>query len=255
MNEEQRNEQQPATDVTAPDRIIITDPSRQTTTVAPTGTEATGPHLVITDSADTQVPKEVFDQAKRLARQELQLEFDQSLKKKFQELEEQNKMAISEAIDQWKKKQEPPTPQDIQKLLEGDAPEFKVSLKVNGESQVFTIHELPARVEKQFLRMLREELMQHMGLIAGLTVDLLKGQADDKLKTVLQAIEPVTGVISKTTSLILTNSQENGSGKEITPEQVDGSLSLTKQLQLLTAQVEANRVRDFFSYAFRLRGL
>lgn len=202
----------------------------------------------------------------------LQAELDQHLEKFPQEQRDVIRDAISEntrlisekmktqnhemmtlAVEEWKKSQEPPSAEDVQKLLDGEAPVFLVKFEIKGQKKSFRIRELPARVEKQVIRMMKDILTPKLGLLGQLTTELLEGTVTDKVTAFFEILEPATGLVSETVALVLTHSQD---GEEpaikYSADDVDENLSLQKQILVLNAQMAANRLRDFFSHVSRL---
>jgi hypothetical protein len=156
---------------------------------------------------------------------------------------EENKKAIDAAMEEIQKKLKPPTQEEIQKLLNQELMEFTVT--VGGtEKRKFTIVELPQAVEKKMVRVIRDRLVPIATEISALTMNLLQGDAADKLVKLMSTFEPALGVMTDLCVIVL---NPYGDDKEVTLEWVEKNLTSQRILSIVVAQFECNRMRDFFS--------
>ena len=168
-------------------------------------------------------------------------------------LSTQNKEIMTKAIEEWKASQEPPSAEDVQKMLDGESPTFQVILELRGQKKSFRIRELSAKVEKKVIRLVRDRLTPKLGLLGQLTNEIMEGTIADKVAVFFEVLEPATGLVSETVALILAHSQDGEeTATTYSADEVDESLSMQKQILVLNAQMAANRLRDFFSHVSRL---
>lgn len=181
--------------------------------------------------------------------------FIEETEKFKEELQTQNKLAIEKTITEFRKKMEPPTKEDIQKLLDQDYVEFTIKLPYKGSQKgakttmrSFTIRELPQAIEKKFYSRVKDKLTPLAEEVANLSINLVEGDAARKIVSILDSFEPLLDVLAYAATLSLNPYDEE---EDITEEWVRENLSSTRIMQIVTAQGEANRMRDFFSLVSR----
>jgi hypothetical protein len=219
-------------------------------------TPATPPQDEPNLTPETELTQEQIDWRgnERLAleidvRREYQKQVDDARADIEKKLVEQNEKAFKNVVEQWKKDQTPPTPQEVQALIDGEFPEFPIAVNLKGQPVKGVIRELGAKHERKFVRIVREKAPAHFDIISGAILNFAAGQStEDKLMAALGTLEPLSGLISEATSIVLTAAI----GYEVTAEEIDDSMSTTRQVLLLRAQFDANRLRDFFSHGSRL---
>jgi len=201
----------------------------------------------VTDAIREEIRKDVIAELEGRAAKELA-----DLKK---QLEEQNQLAIDQAIAEFRAEQKPPSQEEIATLLSQDYLSFKVEIpwETGGDDgkqgiRTFTITELPQRMEKKFYAKFKEELIPRAGDVAKLTYDLLSGDTGDKITALLNAFEPSFDLMAEACVMIL-----NPRGKEttITKDWIQDNLSSYRQWNIIYAQIQVNRLRDFFSQLSR----
>jgi len=185
---------------------------------------------------------------------ELRPKIEQELEQKFAKLFEDevaklnkfNQEQISRAIDEWKKEQKPPDPEEIQKLISQEYFEFEMALETADGKRTFTIRELPQAIEKKYYKQVKTALIPHIQEIAGLTIALSDTQGiEEKVLKMLDTFEPLFEILSDLVTLIL-----DPYGKEgIDKAWVQNNLSSFRMWNIVIAQDTANRVRSFFSVA------
>jgi hypothetical protein len=163
-------------------------------------------------------------------------------------LQEDNVKIVTEAIEKYKKELAPPSEQDMQKLLTQEYAEFKVDIRVKGEIKVFTIQELPQKVEKKIFKKIKDVLVPFSSELAALSMNMLEGDASKKIVQIMNTFEPMLDVMAGVAAICL---NPYGEDEEITEDWVKDNLSSTRIAKIVTAQLEANKMRDFFSLLFR----
>jgi hypothetical protein len=182
-------------------------------------------------------------------RQELRAENDKFRKELEEKLSEQNKEMLQKVIADFKKDNTPPTPEEIQKMLDQEFLEFKGKVRLNGSMEEFTIGELSSEAERKFLRIVKEKALPKMADFGKILLELTAGETNEsKLLILWEAVDPLADAMHEAVALVLTYSL----GREVKAQVVRDNVSLNRQLIILRAQADANRVRDFFSFGSRL---
>lgn len=199
--------------------------------------------------SETELTPEMIAWRKQI-RDQYQIQYNKLKEDLEKKLITENDQKIKMVVEELKKSQQPPTHDDIQKMLNAEYLEFEIKLRLNGtsEAQTVTLNELPASVERKVMRMLKEKLLPYAQNLAALTIDLAQGRGEDKVKAFFEALEPATDLIAEAVAIILSATLM----KEITLEEVQDHVSLSRQTMILRAQMECNRLRDFFSQVSRI---
>jgi hypothetical protein len=165
-------------------------------------------------------------------------------------IREENKKTIDDAIAELKSNMKPPSPEDIQKLLEQELLEFTMKIPLVGDEKethrTFVIRELPQVIEKKLLRVAKTRLVPLATEISSLTMNLLEGDAAQKIVDLMNAFEPVLDAMADMVVTILDPYEKN---KEIDVEWVQNHMTTQKIATVVIAQFECNRLRDFLSLA------
>lgn len=185
-------------------------------------------------------------------RMELKKEYDTRLQEEIQkissEMQKENEKVVTAAIERFRKEMAPPSEQDIQKLLDQEYMEFKV--KVRGDSGVeklFVIKELPIDVEKKIYAKVKKILTPFAQELSALSMNLLEGDAAKKVVQLMNTFEPMLDVMISICTICLNPFEED---IDVTEDWVRKYLSSTRIVKIVSAQMEANKMRDFFSILF-----
>jgi hypothetical protein len=203
----------------------------------------------------------IVDEVRKTVTTEMQAEYEARFAKEIVEfkekLEGENKIAIDAAIADFKKSQQPPSPEEITTLLNQEYLKFKVTVPWDepadgseGEADAtreFVIQELPQKTEKKFYKMFKEVLIPRAEDIAAITFELLEGDAGKKIIAVLETFDPTFDLMAETCVMILDPKGKNS----ITMQWIQNNISSYRQWNIIYAQVEVNRLRDFFSQLSR----
>lgn len=187
-------------------------------------------------------------------RREFQTQFEIDKRKALDVLQEENKKAMEHAIAEFKKEQTPLTQIDIQQMLDAEYIRFpiKVVWKTKPESkpEEIVIGELSAFTERKLIRLLKEKLTPTLNQFAPALISIIQGENTDKIAAVMELVDPAADILQELVAIILTAH----SGHEISKDLVENSMGFNRQLGILTAQLEANKMRDFFSRVARMSG-
>ena|SRR5579859_875815 len=184
-------------------------------------------------------------------RREFQLKLDAKILQIQQDTKDENQKYLSSVVEQFKKDSTPPTQEEIRKLLDAEYLEFPVKIKWAGSKtpEIVVLTELSAEFERKFMRLVKEKAIPNVQLLTGLFLEMIQGTEEDKVKGFFNALETATDLLEEIVTLILNGAME---GKTVTVEDVRNSLSLNRQMSIVRAQVECNRVRDFFTHVSKL---
>ena len=196
------------------------------------------------EQTDFEIEQKVRSKLEEEYNTRLQTEVDSISKR----MTEENQKILNNAIEKFRKEMTPPSEQDIQKLLEQEYLEFTVAVKVGKEKKSFTIRELPIEVEKKIYKKVKTILVPFASELSAMSMNLLEGDAAKKVVQLMNTFEPMLDVMVSVCTICLNPFEED---EEITEEWVRKNLGSTRIVKIVTAQVEANKMRDFFSLLFR----
>jgi len=184
---------------------------------------------------------------------EYDLRFETEINKISAQIRQENEKVVKDAIERYRKELAPPTEEDMQKLLTQEYVEFKVDVKTKdakGETVIknFVISELSQKVEKKIYKKIKDILIPFSTELTALSMNLMEGDAAKKIVQVMNTFEPVLDVMSGIAAIAL---NPYGEDEDVTEDWVMGHLSSTRIAKIVMAQIEANRMRDFFSLLFR----
>lgn len=196
------------------------------------------------EQTDFEIEQKVRSKLEEEYNTRLQTEVDSISKR----MTEENQKILNNAIEKFRRETTPPSEQDIQKLLEQEYLEFTVDVKVGKEKKSFTIRELPIEVEKKIYKKVKTILVPFASELSAMSMNLLEGDAAKKVVQLMNTFEPLLDVMVSVCAICLDPFQEDA---EITEEWVRNNMGSTRIVKIVTAQVEANKMRDFFSLLFR----
>lgn len=178
-------------------------------------------------------------------RKEMDAEFITKFEKEVAELRTRNEVAIKAAIEDMQKRMKPPTPTEIQMALGQEYVSIDVKLPCSGVAREFTLCELPMGVERKFYRMLTEKLQPRIKQVAELISNKLV--TEQTLGAVFEMLDPTLDLVGDLVALAL---NPFGEHKDVDGAWVTANLPLWRCWNVIMAQININRVRDFFSKAF-----
>jgi hypothetical protein len=114
--------------------------------------------------------------------------------------------------------------------------------------KTFTIVELPHSVEKKILKRIKTILVPFASDLSAISMELLEGDAAKKIVQLMNTFEPVLDAMVALCTICLNPFDEE---EDIDEAWVATHLSSTRIVKIVTAQLEVNRWRDFFSLLFR----
>jgi len=210
-------------------------------------------------TTDTPITSQIREEVEKEIRELYEAKFVKEIADYQQKLYEQNQQALTQAVEEFKKEQKPPTQEEIAQLLSQEYLEFNVELPWTDPpdpsctdlpaclTRTFTIRELPQSKEKLFFQKLKKEIIPRASDVGALTFQLLEGDVAKKITSALETFEPTFDLMADACVMILDHK-----GKEkITREWVQDNLSSYRQWNIIYAQIQVSRLRDFFSQLSR----
>ena len=170
----------------------------------------------------------------------------------LKELEGKNNEIIQAGLqkmfDDWKAKQEPPSHDKIQELLDQEYETFKINvLYFEGDQEktmLFTLRELPQSVEKKFFKMFKDRILGNSQKLAAFSQSEVEQPFEHQVKAFLELFDESLDILPESVAMCLNPFEKK---KEITTEWVRENISSDRQWGILEAQMKINRIRDFFS--------
>jgi hypothetical protein len=183
-------------------------------------------------------------------RQELDVEYAKKNDEFQEELRKQTTETVNQRMEEWKANQKPLDKEEISILLAKEYIEFSVHIRVRGEDSArnFTIIELPMEAEERFMKVINSKLVSLLEKVNA-SEWKLDGSIAEKLQGLLENIPEAMEGAKEIVAICLDPWQES---KDINPDWVKKNLSIYRISNIIIAQVEANKYRDFFSNGFRL---
>ena len=209
----------------------------------------------VTPDVPKDIPPEHVDFYKQYAAK-LRLEAEQDLliwkKSELADLEKETddkvRDLVSEFWEKWKKEQEPPTPEDIQKLLSQEYVEFNISLVTEKGKREFVIRELPQKIERKFYRQFKDQIKEYGPQIQAFTQANMGASFDNQVVAFMETFDNAFDIIADGVVLVL---NPFNTDPDINRTWVQDNISSSRMWNILQAQIQVNRLRDFFSQLYQ----
>ena len=182
--------------------------------------------------------------------------------KDLKEIEDKQNEIIKENIlklyEKIKEEQKPPSPVDIQQLLDQDYETFTLKVQVeDGEheggeakfvTEMFTIRELPQAAEIKFYTQFKDKILNKASDLQAFTQEAIDMPFEQKVKSIMTVFGESFDMLAETTVIVLNSTgKRKVRGKVIDREWVQANVSSDRQWNIVEAQMKVNRVKDFFS--------
>lgn len=172
------------------------------------------------------------------------------LAKQMELLISDNKKMIEEKLEEYRKQNTPLTPDELKTLISQEYVVFDFKMLGRREKleREFTIAELPVKIEKKVLDVLRKliaEFYPKLQAAEWSTTDSWVERFEKLIGMAPDALDKIADIIA----ICLDPYNEE---KGITGEWVGDNLTTGKMLTVLRLQVEASRYRDFLSLVSQL---
>lgn len=169
------------------------------------------------------------------------------LEKQITAIQAENKQAVNLMMEDWKKKNTPPTPEELSTLLSQEYIEFPVKLFLEGKTKDFVIRELPQAAEKRFIHILQKKVLPNLKDLVG--VNWQTETVMERVASVVDVLPNGLDLLAELTGLALF---PRGEGKPV--EWLQENISTQRMFNIVEAQFRANRLRDFISAVSRVTG-
>jgi hypothetical protein len=169
------------------------------------------------------------------------------LQKILTELTEENKKAFTEKVEEIRKAMTPPSPDELQLLLNQEYVEYSLRLKAGSQTKDFVIRELSIEVETKLIKIVQKTLGERLTEIG--RIDWASGMTMlEKLERVMGMVPGALETVSDCCALCL---DPYGDDPEINGAWVRKNIGAQRLLAILHAQISVSRYRDFLSLAAR----
>jgi hypothetical protein len=162
------------------------------------------------------------------------------------ELRAWNEKTMQDRLDEITKRNQPPTQEEMEKLVSQEYLEFKVTVGRSSKSRDFVITELPQSVESKFMRVIQKKLLPHLQKFSGM--EWTSGSTIDKLQNMVEIVPEVMELLAEACRIALDPRSED---PELTLAWVQDNLSSFRIMSIVECQMQAGRFRDFFSAVAR----
>ena len=204
-----------------------------------------------------ETPQELEVRLRKELKEEYESRFQIWQAKDLAELAEKQQVAIREEVaklvKEYQEKQKPLTAEQIQKMLDQDYAEVPLTLFVDVENEdtpqkrTYTLRELPQAVERKFYKQFIAVVKDQAPKMEAFKQRSMDQPFEKILMDFLEACDGGFELMAGAVALILNPFNRD---KELTAEWVGSHVSSNRQLSIVLAQVEVNKLRDFFSRVF-----
>lgn len=215
---------------------------------------------IVSNSIDTT------DSIKLQLRSELEPQIREEFKKKFEvdialfkdDLRKNNDEMLREAVQKFeeeeRKKRIPLSADELQKLLSKEYVTFKVKLQKDNDTIDFILKELPQSVERELYSIAKNSLASASQEFSGFNLRTFEGDVLQKILGMMELFQPLQDILAKCCVLCLDPPRGENKVKKhewLTEAWVIENLSNYRITTIVLAQVEVNKMRDFFSILFQ----
>lgn len=185
-------------------------------------------------------------------RKDLDVEYAKSYAAEIDLIRSESQKQIKADMEEWKLSQKPLDKEEMGVLLSQEYITFPVKVMMREDNKPvfkdFTLCELPQTLEKKFADTAERKLLKLIEAANAMdwNMDLSTAQ---QLQMILSNLPEALDVASELAAICL---NPWGEHPEITSKWVQDNLSTYRIANILIAQSEVNKYRDFFSNGFRL---
>lgn len=216
-------------------------------------TDVAAPVVEIPGAERIKLEAEVEQRVDRRYQQLFLIWKQEEFSKFVKEQDEVIKTKLDETVEKWKKDQKPPTTEEIQQLLDQEYVTFTVPVVTyddegNAQNVIFTIRELPQKIEKRLYRQFRDKIMSKAGSLGAFTQANIDAPFETKIKNFLELFDESFELLAESVAMVLNPFEKRQvNGKPVDREWVQENISSSRQWQIMEAQIQVNRIKDFFS--------
>ena len=145
--------------------------------------------------------------------------------------------------------QKPPTHEDIQQLLNQEYEVFPIKVLTTDDSgtekeELFTIRELPQAAEKHFFKQFKDKILSRSQELMAFTQEGMDKPFEEKAKAFMDLFDDSFDMLADAVVIVL---NPFGKRTDITRTWVQASIGSDRQWRIVEAQIQVNRIKDFFS--------
>lgn len=176
--------------------------------------------------------------------------------KELADLEEKQNQSITEELKKIYQKiqdeQKPLTKETIQTLVDQEYAEIPIKIPVISEdgsskTETFILRELPQAIERKFYRQFKDRVKNKGSELAAFSQKAKDESFEKQIVSFLETFDGAFDILVDAVVLIL---NPFGKRADINAEWVANNISSNRAYSIILAQVEVNRLRDFFSRVF-----
>lgn len=226
-----------------------------TTEVTP-NTEPETEKVQETEAQPVKVAPELVEAYKQLEAK-LKLEYEQKfiiwkktdLAEIQKDADDKIRDMVSQFWEKWKAEQEPLTPDKIQTLLNQEYQTFTIKMFCIREKneREFVIRELPQKIERKFYRQFQKRLQEYGPQLNAFVQANMGKTFEEQLQAFMDAFDNAFDILAETVLICIDPFEE----EKLSLEWVQDNISSQRQFNIIKAQMEVNRLRDFFSQLYQ----
>jgi hypothetical protein len=213
---------------------------------------------VVVEAPKAETTQELINRIRAEAKAENESLFEVWKAKELASLAEAQEKVIKEEVAKlvkdYQEKQKPLTQAEIQKMLEQEYVEVNIRLMVDVENadtpqeRNFVIRELPQSIERKFYRQFMDKVKAQAPKLAAFTQRNMDQPFEKVMGDFMEAFDGGFDILAGAVAIILNPFEKD---KEVTAQWIADHVSLNRQYSIVMAQVEVNKLRDFFARVFR----
>jgi hypothetical protein len=211
----------------------------------------------VAETPQVETSQELEARLRKELKEEYEGRFQIWQAKDLADLAEKQQVAIREEVTklvkEYQEKQKPLTAEQIQKMLEQEYAEVPLTLFVDVDNEdipqkrTFTLRELPQSVERKFYKQFIAVVKDQAPKMEAFKQKSMDQPFEKILMDFLEACDGGFELMAGAVALILNPFNKD---TELTAAWVGDHISSNRQLSIVLAQAEVNKLRDFFSKVF-----
>lgn len=214
--------------------------------------------IVGMESDKAALEKQIRIEVRAEERKILEDRFEAWKAKELAKLQEDQVKAIQDELAKLHQKiqdeQKPLSKEDIQQLVDQEYAEITIKIPVETdegkpEVETFVLRELPQSVERKFYRQFRDRVKDKGNELTAFAQKNKEEPFEKQLVSFLDTFDGAFDVLTDAVVLILNpfGKRKDSASRPIDNEWVSNNISSNRLYSIILAQVEVNKLRDFFS--------
>lgn len=164
---------------------------------------------------------------------------------------------VAKLFTKWQKDQKPPSLDEIKLILEQEYAEVSIKIPIYDDEdqkkdETFIIRELPQSIERRFYQSFKARVKEKGPELSAFTQRNIDMPFEKQLQAFLETFDGAFDILSDAVVLILNpRGKRKVAGQDVTAEWVSQNIASNRMYSIIMAQVEVNKLRDFFSRVFQ----